>query len=109
MEYLCSAWFKKGLTVTPNVNLVSNIGFRDDATHTLDSNDKNANLPIGGIGKIIHPNKVSLNLEADKYNFDNFYNGQYLRFPNNLFRLPRKIIGLILRKLKIMKIIRYKN
>ena len=35
-----------GLCVTPSLNLVSNIGFTEEGTHTKISNDKRANLPV---------------------------------------------------------------
>ena len=71
--WTASIWYKNGLTATPNVNLVSNIGFGKDATHTNFENDKNANLPTKEIGKIIHPLKIKQDTEADRYNFDNFF------------------------------------
>lgn len=40
-----SCWYNGGLTCTPRVNLVSNIGFGADATHTGDANSPLANLP----------------------------------------------------------------
>lgn len=91
-SWIASVWYKNGLTATPNVNLVSNIGFREDATHTHFANDKIANLPTQKIGKIIHPAEITQNIEADKYNFDNCFDGLNYRFPHNLFRLPKRII-----------------
>jgi hypothetical protein len=35
---------RRGLSVTPNVNLITNIGFNRDATHTLNKRDRLANL-----------------------------------------------------------------
>jgi len=48
-------FFHKGLAVIPNENLVSNIGFRADATHTLDSNSIYADIPLKEIYEIISP------------------------------------------------------
>jgi len=39
---------QSGLSVVPCVNLVSNIGFGKDATHTINS-DSNANLPLSSM------------------------------------------------------------
>jgi len=41
-----ACWIQNGLTILPNVNLVSNIGFREDATHTIGSKSRVANLPV---------------------------------------------------------------
>ncbi|MGV2387331.1 MAG UNVERIFIED_CONTAM: hypothetical protein LVR29_00245 [Microcystis novacekii LVE1205-3] len=41
-----ACWIQNGLTILPNVNLVSNIGFGEGATHTSSSKSKVANLPV---------------------------------------------------------------
>jgi len=45
---LCSS-LQSGLSVVPCVNLVSNVGFGKDATHTINSLDSNANLPLSSM------------------------------------------------------------
>ena len=110
--WTASLWYKEVLTATPNVNLVSNIGFGVDATHTLHENDKIANQPTQEIGEIIHPNEIKRNMEADRYNFDNFFEGLNKRFPYNLIRLPKRIIKYFLRNfifLKSIKKLKSKN
>ena len=101
--WTASIWYKGGLTATPNVNLVSNIGFGKDATHTNFENDKSANLPTKEIGVITHPLEIKQDLEADRYNFDNFFEGLNYRFPRNLFRLPNKIIKYFLNNFNFLK------
>src|SRR6266516_3000821 len=39
-HWTASVWFRGGLTVTPNINLVTNIGFGPDATHTIEQEDR---------------------------------------------------------------------
>jgi hypothetical protein len=50
-------FFENGLCVTPNVNFISNIGFREDATHTNNPQHHahHANLPTAEITEILHP------------------------------------------------------
>jgi hypothetical protein len=48
-------YFNNGLTIIPNVNLISNIGFRQDATHTLDMESNYANMEVEELEEIIHP------------------------------------------------------
>ncbi|MBV8253036.1 MAG: hypothetical protein JO154_10555 [Chitinophaga sp.] len=60
-------FFENGLCVTPNVNLISNLGFRPDATHTFDLQSLNANVPSGEITDIIHPKTFLPEKEADYY------------------------------------------
>ena len=86
-----SVWYNGGLTVTPNVNLVSNIGFGDGATHTTFENDKYSNMSVQSIGNLKHPIKIEQNLEADKWTFNNHYGGKNLRFPTNLVFIFEKL------------------
>jgi len=99
-QYLANIWKKKGLTVMPNTNLVSNIGFGNSATHTTDANHKLGNLPLKSIGDLIHPKKIEQDHDKDKCLFDVAFEGRYLRFPWSIFIHLRKIIGHILRKIK---------
>lgn len=49
-QWTWSCWLHDGLTCTPSVNLVSNIGFGDNATHTKNPQSRLANLPTQPIG-----------------------------------------------------------
>jgi hypothetical protein len=68
-----ACWSQGGLTALPEVNLVSNIGFGPEATHTLEDSPY-ANLPISDIGEIIHPPFVIQHQEADRYTFKTIFN-----------------------------------
>jgi hypothetical protein len=68
------ACFTQGLSIHPNVNLVSNIGFGGDATHTLTGNHLAA-IPALDIGEMSHPPWIFRNREADMYTFDHVYGG----------------------------------
>ena len=70
--WLFSCWAQNGLTAIPDVNLVSNIGFREDATHTT-SDSHLANLRTRSIGKIRHPEFVARHKLADEYSFAKIY------------------------------------
>tara|TARA_B100000925_G_scaffold237650_1_gene186446 strand:+ start:101 stop:1063 length:963 start_codon:yes stop_codon:yes gene_type:complete len=98
--WTASLWYKKGLTVTPNVNLVSNIGFGEDATHTKSENNKYFNMITGGIGNLTHPKKVSRDIEADMYVFNNFFGGKNMRFPENWIVILRRIVNYVLKNIK---------
>jgi hypothetical protein len=96
--WTASLWYKGGLTATPNSNLVSNIGFGPDATHTKSKENKFSRLSINNLGKIKHPKIVQKNLEADRFTFDNFFEGKYSRFPYNWFIFPYRVFNYIFRK-----------
>jgi len=74
-QWLYACWSQSGLSVIPNSNLVSNIGYRSDATHTRNPNNPYANLPTSDIWQIKHPHFVMINKEADEYTFNNFHGG----------------------------------
>ena len=78
-----SVWYNGGLTVTPNVNLVSNIDLVMVQLTTFE-NDKYFNMSVQSIGNLKHPIKIEQNLEVDKWTFNNHYGGKNLRFPTNL-------------------------
>ena len=105
-------WKNKGLTATPNLNLIDNIGFDENATHTFalkkfeykKSRYKNFKNNI----KILHPKSIGINNEADNYVFLNHFKGIYYLWPYRIFyfiklffKNPNEFI------LKIIKIIKY--
>lgn len=63
-----ACWSQGGLTVLPNVNLVSNIGFGSGSTHT-GGKSKFSNMATREIGSIKHPPFLLKNIEADRYTF----------------------------------------
>jgi hypothetical protein len=63
------------LCITPNVNLISNIGFGQSSTHTKDSDNKLSNLPTQEINfPLVHPpyiiNDIKSDVLADKTVFN---------------------------------------
>ncbi|MET3112749.1 hypothetical protein AAKU52_000467 [Pedobacter sp. CG_S7] len=48
-------YFNNSLSINPNVNLISNIGFRADGTHTTNKNSPYANLALENLGELRHP------------------------------------------------------
>jgi hypothetical protein len=56
-----------GLVAAPNVNLISNIGFGNNATHTSDTNNPQANVPTSDIGPIKHPEFIIRHRLADEF------------------------------------------
>lgn len=98
--WTATVWYHGGLTATPNVNLVSNIGFGVDATHTASADSPLAGMATRSLGTIKHPDIVRQDKEADRYVFDHTFGGRYLRFPWSLLGLPRSIAGDAYRRIK---------
>ena len=44
--WIASTWYKGGITITPNTNLVSNIGFGEESTHTSTKDSEFSNMPL---------------------------------------------------------------
>lgn len=65
-QFYFHAMIKKQLAIIPKVNLVKNIGYGSDATHTTDPNSYFANVPTHELRfPLIHPEKIIRNYEAD--------------------------------------------
>ncbi len=72
-RWMCACFQHRGLTATPNVNLVTNIGFGREATHTKDASDKSSNRPAGTLGPLQHPTEVAPSVEADARTYTSRY------------------------------------
>lgn len=72
--WLFSCWANSGLTCTPRVNLVSNIGFGPDATHCR-YNSSSSNLSRRDIAlPLKHPPLIVINADADAHVTANVFN-----------------------------------
>ncbi|MFN8263654.1 MAG: hypothetical protein U0T07_09025 [Chitinophagales bacterium] len=69
IQWTFSCWLNYGKTIVPNYNLISNIGFHADATHTFASDSALANLSLKRIEKIQHPIDNEINIQADGFTF----------------------------------------
>ena len=65
--------YANGLNITPNTNLVSNIGFGLGATNTKNDTHPLSNIPREAIGSIVHPTQTTADVEADEYYFHKVY------------------------------------
>lgn len=99
-QFFASVWKNNGLAIVPKLNLISNIGFNEDATHTTDKMHRFSNFPAKEIGELMHPSKISHNQDKDRNIFDILFQGYYLRMPWILLSFLRKKIGYLLRKIK---------
>ena len=62
-----SCWTQSRLTVVPNQNLISNIGFGPEATHTKEAGPM-ANLPTAPLAfPLTHPRLIAADPEADEF------------------------------------------
>jgi len=68
-QWTITQWYNNGINILPNINLVKNIGFGNDATHTKCNVDGVMNLETHHIDLIIHPSKKKINKKADLCSF----------------------------------------
>jgi hypothetical protein len=93
-QWTFACWIQNGLTILPQVNLISNIGFNADATHTKkDSPFANQSLcPVKF--PLIHPPFVLRNTRADSFTDSTM-------FESNLFNKILFRVNLVLNAKKI--------
>jgi hypothetical protein len=76
------------LTALPNRNLVSNVGFGKDATHTMGT-AINTTIKLG-IDPNQHPKFFLSNSLADRYTFNQHFSGRWGRFPFFILRSAKR-------------------
>lgn len=85
-----ACWIQNGLTILPQVNLVSNIGFSKEATHTKNTKSPFSNMPSFSMEfPLSHPPFVIRDVQADNFAFQDMY--------GLLSRATRKAKSFILR------------
>lgn len=77
-QWLYTCFCQSRLSIEPNRNLVSNIGFGADATHTFGESPW-ANMPTHDIWDIDHPRLIIRDYEADLYTFNHLFGGNMMR------------------------------
>ncbi len=92
-HWTASVWIRGGLTATPNVNLVTNIGFGPEATHTIEQEDRYGQK-FFTLGPISHPQEVIRDTDADKYTYDHHFLGVNNRLHVRILRLVYLLLGL---------------
>ena len=104
-QWIFTIWNNKGKVIVPNINLISNIGFGKDATHTTKTNPL-ANLETFDIGNIRHPKNVAVHKQAHKYDTEMVFNilpgknllNQFFSGKNKLLSSKRIVDSTIFKK-----------
>ncbi|MBI9084496.1 MAG: hypothetical protein JEZ11_12925 [Desulfobacterales bacterium] len=97
--WTASIWYHGGLTATPNVNLVSNIGFGDNGTHTKSFDSRLSELPVHSIAELTHPIRIEQNILADNYVFDHTFGGRIMRLPWSLLHFQHRLFSFLFRRI----------
>jgi hypothetical protein len=84
-------WNHSQLAITPRFNLITNLGFGDQSTHTKNRFDNLSNLPNSEINQIFHPSTIKLSSKLDLLMFFYAYN---IKFDRSLLKWKTKFISL---------------
>ena len=85
-----------GLCINPAKNLVSNLGFNNEATHTLDSSSIYNRQPSYEINNMVHPCKIKIDTSLIKkiskvaFNIDISISGKFKRMIPSFIKYPVK-------------------
>ena len=78
-QWTFACWFHNMLAVMPNTNLISNIGFGHQATHTT-AESIYANMAINPLNfPLQHPSQVTKNIDADRYTSKHMFSSSIWR------------------------------
>jgi len=73
-QWTYAIWNQGGVTILPNVNLISNIGFQTGGANTNIADKDMANLPTSEITfPLIHPTEIAINESADTYSYKKLF------------------------------------
>jgi FkbM family methyltransferase len=98
-QWIFSSWLHGMLALTPNNNLVQNIGFGDDATHTA-KQDAFANSSLQAIEfPLDHPRSVVVNASADRFTSRLEFTGSFVARARRTIRA--RLIAPIKRRLRL--------
>jgi hypothetical protein len=97
-QWTLACWLQNGLAIVPQINLVRNIGFGPDATHTNFPKNCHLALPSQKISfPLHHPTHIIPHIEADKFMYNYYFNTSLKS------RLVRKIQSIVFKFLNRYK------
>ncbi len=89
-QWIYHIYNQSGIGITPAVNLVSNIGFGDNATHTTSYNSDVAEVALQTLSTLKHPEKIRINKKADNYTFKKLYENGNNHLNHIRFKIGRQ-------------------
>lgn len=106
-QWTFTCLINSGLTIIPNINLISNIGFDEEATHTLIGNPDTNNIELSqkqsGLFPIIEPKLIVRSKSADLNVEYVCYSGYPLYSPKWAINKLKKILKKIKSSLKLIE------
>lgn len=94
-QWIHHCWVSGGLSCVPGVNLISNIGFDERATHTTDAESRLAGLPVGTLAwPLKHPREILQHQAADRWESAHFFDLRRYTLRRVLGRRLKVMLGL---------------
>ena len=67
-QWTYTVWVNSGLSILPNKNLISNVGFGPEATHTTSLDSQHSKIPRQDLNfPLLHPSFIIKRFDADNY------------------------------------------
>lgn len=98
-QWSITLWYNNALSIIPTKNLISNLGFGENATHTFDKNSWLAALKSYDLWNIIHNDRVVQNKRADLFTSKKIFGIQTRKeiliekVKSNLKRISKKFLS----------------
>jgi FkbM family methyltransferase len=93
-QWMYAIFINKGIAVNPSMNLIQNIGFNEDATHTKNPDSIYNSIAAESFSKVRHPFRIKVNAKKDEFYYQNFLN---VKFKNSsiLSKAGYKLAGIL--------------
>lgn len=97
-QWMYWIWKNNGLCIIPWKNTISNIGFGEKATHTLDAGSEQSQMLQYNIENIIHPKNIVVHQKADRYE------RYHILIPNAVNYYKSRLIAAVKKVLRLLSI-----
>ncbi len=102
-QMMLACWQRQGLVILPRINLVENIGFTNESTHTGDPNEWWL-WSARPLNRIEHPKHISIDTAADRWTDKVIFSGtEYPSWPMRMRRRWWRFSGRFLQRRKANK------
>ncbi|MGY3211654.1 nucleotide-diphospho-sugar transferase [Mucilaginibacter sp. HD30] len=92
-QWMYWMWKNNGVCIVPWKNMVANIGFGQNATHTTDQYSVQSKMQRYDLTEIRHPTAIAVNKQADKYERYHILLDPTLRFyTNRIKHIVKRVI-----------------
>lgn len=72
-QWVYSIMKQDGVCITPTVNMIENVGFDEEATHTKEKFNKNHNVSAFNTHNFTHPTTINIQLEYDSIEMETIF------------------------------------